>query len=310
MGFGIHDLSGHARRLRLEAATAEAFTQFEPAGVRALLLKGPSISRWLYAGADARPYVDSDLLVAPVHLDAAEKVLHSLGYRRYFDDRRMPGWWREHAGEWLRDRDGVVLDLHRTLPGVKVDPEVAWEVLSREPEPVRVASGEVLALSLPARALHIALHAAQHGAGSPPPIEDLSRALAIADEGIWQAAASVAAELDAGDSFAAGLQLLPAGSELARRLGLPSSVSPEAALRASSPPPLALGFEQLARARGIRRVEIVWRKLVPPAEFMRHWDPRAGESRGALLRAYLRRPLWLLYRAPRGLRAWYRARSS
>ena len=61
------------------------------------------------------------LLIAPDDLARAEEVLVLLGYRRYWDHRRMPSWWREHAGEWLRDHDRVVLDVHRTLPGVGVD---------------------------------------------------------------------------------------------------------------------------------------------------------------------------------------------
>jgi len=95
------------------------------------------------------------------------------------------------------------------------------------------------------------------------------------------------------------------------RLGLPPVRSVGVELRATSPPPVALGLEQLARAHGTRaRAEIVWRKFVPPPSFIRHWDPRAGHSRSSLLRAYLRRPLWILRRAPQALYVWHRARRS
>lgn len=308
---GVDGLAWRGQRLRLDSAAAELFARFDRAGLNALLLKGRSISGWLYGVGEERRQTDCDLLVSPSHLIKAEEILLSLGYRRNWDDRRMPSWWREHAGEWLRERDGVVLDVHRTLAGLGVDPETAWRTLSRDTETVTVAGREVPVLGLPARALHLALHAAQHGVGSPPPIEDLLRALRIADDSIWRAAADLARELDALDAFTAGLQVHPDGVALARSLGLPSGVSREAALRASSPPPLALGFEQLARARGtLARIEILARKLVPPADFIRHWDPRAERSRSALLRAYVRRPLWLLRRAPGGVRAWYRARGS
>jgi hypothetical protein len=84
-----------------------------------------------------------------------------------------------------------------------------------------------------------------------------------------------------------------------------------AALHARTPPPIALGFEQLAQAHGVRaRVSIMWHKLFPPAGFMRHWDPQASDSRLGLLRAYLRRPVWLLRHAPEGFRAWREARRS
>ena len=304
------DVAWRGQRLRLDAAAAELFTCFQRVGVRALLLKGRSISGWLYDEGDARPQIDCDLLIAPSDLATAEEILVSLRYRRYWDDRRMPLWWREHAGEWLRDHDRVVLDVHRTLPGLGVDAETSWRVLSRDPATVAVAGREVPVLGLAARALHIALHAAHHGEGSVVPIEDLERAIRTADTGVWHSAAELARSLDALDVFTAGLHLRPEGAALAEELGLPPRVSTEAALRASAPPPLALGFQQLASANGTRaRIAILVHKLVPPAEFIRHWDPPAARSRTALLKAYLRRPLWLLRRAPRGLRAWWRART-
>jgi hypothetical protein len=298
-------------RLRVDGATADVLRGFDRAGVRARLLKGPSIAGWLYPGGPPRSYVDCDLLIAPDDVDAAEDVLASLNYGRYFDDRRMPEWWREHAGEWVREDDGLTVDLHRTLPGVGVGAEPAWRALSTDTGIVLVAGHPAPTLALPARALHVALHAAQHGVGWAGPIADLERALVVADDDLWVRAATLAVELEATDAFAAGLRLTPAGAELASRLRLPPAQSVEAELRAASAPPLALGFEQLARADGMRvRAEIVWRKLVPPADFMRHWDPRAAAGRSALLRAYLQRPVWILRHAPRGLRAWHRAHRS
>ncbi len=286
---------------------------FELAGVEAVLLKGPSIARWLYAEGEPRPYLDCDLLIARASGEAAARALQSLGYRRSFDDRGMPTWWREHAGVWVRDADGMTVDLHTALPGIGVDPEGAWRALSRAPytAELTVAGYPARTLALPARALHVALHAAQHGVGWTRPIVDLERALARGDDQLWIAAAGLAEQLRATDAFATGLRLCPAGAALADRLALSSERSVDAELRAASAPPLALGFEQLARAGSNRaRLSIMWRKLVPPAEFVRHWDPRAADGRLALLRAYLWRPLWLLCRAPRGLAAWRRARRS
>jgi Uncharacterised nucleotidyltransferase len=298
-------------RLRLDAAAAEVLGGFEVAGVKTLLLKGRSIASWLYADGELRTYVDCDLLIAPGDLRIAEEVLDAMAFTRVFDDRGMPAWWREHASAWLRDDDGFVVDLHRTLPGVGVDAEAMWRVLAADTDVVMVARRPARALSLAARALHVALHAAQHGAGWIKPMADLERALAIGDDDLWRQADLLATGLEARDAFAAGLRLAPAGVRLAGRLGLPPPRSVDAALRATSPPPVALALEQLARARGIRaRLEIVWRKLVPPAAFIRHWDPSAADSRSALLRAYLRRPLWILRHTPRALLAWHRARRS
>lgn len=298
-------------RLRLDTATAQVLRELESARVEALLLKGRSIADWLYADGELRTYVDTDLLIAPRDFGRAEQTLEALAFTRVFDDRGMPSWWREHAGAWLRRDDGFVVDLHRTLPGLGVSDEEAWRALAADTDLVVVAECPVRTLALPARALHVVLHAAQHGAGWAKPMADLSRALEIADDDLWRRAATLATELDALDAFAAGLRLAPDGVEVANRLGLPRPSSVDVALRATSPPPVALALEQLARARGMRaRLTIVWHKLIPPPTFIRHWDPRARESRIALVRAYLRRPAWILRHTPRAVGAWYRARRS
>ena len=302
-------LMARASKLRVDAASAEVMRRFAFGGVEVRLLKGPSIAQWLYPNADPRPYVDCDLLVAPAGLQIAGEILASMGYACLFDDRAMPAWWREHAGVWARKTDGLTVDLHRTLAGVGVDDGTAWDLLSATPASVMVAGEPLPALGLTARALHVALHAAQHGADRPQSMADLDRALALGDNHLWLEAAELAGKLGAMDAFVGGLGLTTTGQQLVSRLGLPASRSTDSVLRAGSPPPLALGFEQLARASGVRlRVEIVWRKIVPPAAFVRHWDPRAAGGRLALLRAYLRRPLWLLRLAPGGLRAWRKAR--
>lgn len=302
-------LVSQAIRLRIDGGAAEVLRGFEQAGVRALLLKGPSFGQWLYPGED-RVYVDCDLLVAPGDVETAEVILESLAYSRSFDESRMPEWWREHAGTWLRDADGLTIDLHQTLPGVHAEAESTWRTLSSQSAAVVVAGYAAPALGLPARALHVALHAAQHGDAWARPLADLERALELSDDALWNKAAMLAADLQAVDAFASGLRLSSAGAVVADRLGLPGR-SVDAELRAATPPPLALGFEQLARAHGISaRIQIVARKVVPPPAFMRHWDPSASAGRAALLRAYVRRPFWLLRHSPRGVMTWWRARRS
>jgi Uncharacterised nucleotidyltransferase len=303
------ELVARVNRLRIDAATAGLLRGFDRAGVQALLLKGPSVARWLYGDGGLRVYVDCDLLIPPAAIPAAEEVLETLTYERTFDDRVMPAWWRQHANEWVRGDGRLTVDLHHKLPGVRMDAESAWCLLAAGSEVMQVAGHPARILGLPARSLHIALHAGHHGARWSGPISDLERALAMVDAGVWRKAATLAAELDATDAFSAGLRLTSAGAEVASRLELPGARSVEALLRAGIPPPVAIGFEQFARAQGIRaRAEIFWRKLVPPAEYMRRWDPRAGRGRSALLLAYVRRPAWLLRHTPRGILAWSRAR--
>jgi hypothetical protein len=299
-----------ASRLRFELATVQLFEAFEAAGVEAVLLKGPAITQWLYLESERRGYLDVDLLVGPKDLAAVEEILAARGYARDYDDRSLPSWWREHASAWVRE-DGLTIDLHRRLGGIRASEPDAWRILSRDTEPVVVAGREVPALRLAARALHVVVHAAHHGADWEGPTAELERALAKGDEAFWRGVAALAEELDAMDAFAAGLHLTESGRRLAQSLELAPVKSVEAALYASTPPPIALGFEQLAQARGLRaRLVIMWHKAFPPAEFIRHWDPRAARSRSALARAYVRRPFWLARHAPEGMRAWRNARRS
>ena len=279
---------------------------FDRAGVHAIMLKGPSIARWLYTDGTERPYNDCDLLVAPVEFDAAGQALRSLGYEPLLDRWGLPAWWYGHAVPWTHPGGGVGVDLHRTLIGVGIDPAAAWRVLSADTDSVVVAERIVPCLGLPARAMYVALHAAQHGPGTQPAL-DLERALATGDDELWLGAAVVAAQLDATAAFVAGLRLTPAGARLATRLALPDVRSVTTELRASTPPPLALGFEQLARARTMRaRAGIVWRNLAPSPSLLRRSDPSAPGGRRGLLVAHMRRLAWLARHAPRGFEAWYR----
>ena len=296
-----------AGNLRIDAATAEVLSALRAAGIEALLLKGASIARWLYDGT--RGYTDSDLWVRPGAGRAADQVMQELGFEKLVDEGGLPDWWQEHGSHWSRSADAVCVDLHRTLPGVGVDTESAWRTLSVDDTVVEVAGYPAPALSLAGRALNIALHAAHHGSGWGKVLADLERALQLVDDSVWAQAAALAGELDAVDAFAAGLRLVPPGAALAARLALPANQSVEVALHAGTPPPVALGFERLAGARGPwAKAKVVARKVVPPPGFMRRWYPRAARSRRSLAYAYFYRPVWLLRNAPRGWRAWREAR--
>jgi hypothetical protein len=295
--------------MRLEAAAVELVDALRRAGIMPLLLKGSSVAVWLYRPlGDPREYEDLDFLIAPADNERAGQLLERLGYSREFDDRDMPHWWREHAVAWVR-ADGTTVDLHRWIPGIGADPAMAWGILARDADSVEVRGTPVPALALAARALHLALHAAQHGATQSGALRDLERGLDAAGDEVWRAARALAVELDAEDAFATGLRLLPAGAQLAERLELLPSRSVRAALLSASPPPVALGCVQLTETRGLKaRVTIVVRKLFPPPEFIRHWEPNARRSRTALVHAYVRRPFWLVRALPAGLSAWASAR--
>jgi hypothetical protein len=299
-----------ADRIRVDAATAEVLRAFAVAGIQSVLLKGPALASWLYSAEDPRAYMDCDLWIRPPDMSGAEAALTRLGFVKHLDETGLPDWWLEHGSDWTRAADGVVIDLHRTLIGLRASPADAWQVLAEGLDTVLVAGQPAFIFRRPAQAMYLTLHAAGHGEQWHKALVHVERVLAHADDPLWREAADLAERLGAGESFAAGLRLIPEGAALAQRLGLGSTQSVAVALRASTPPPIALGFEQLAGAGSARRrTSILVRKLVPPPGFIRHWWPPAARNPAMLALGYLYRPLWLVRNAPRGWRAWQEARA-
>ena len=286
-----------ARRLTLEGTAARVVRAMREAGVRCLLLKGPTLSD-LYDGV--RQYSDIDLLVAPETMRAAEDALRGLGFVLRDDDPHSRIWWRQ----------GVDVDLHSALVGVQVDSARLWEVLGGETELFAVGDEKVEVLNARARALHVVLHAAQHGLQEPKPREDLTRALERIPEETWADAARLAVELDAQAAFWTGLSMEPAGRELSERLELERGPTrTETELRASTAPPTAVGLLRLAETPGLgARLELVWREAFPSSAYLRTWSPLARRGWLGLALAHVWRPIWILIRLGPALAAIMRAR--
>ena len=293
--------------LRIDAATGEVVGALRARRIDSLVLKGPALTDW-YAPDSGRTYVDGDIWVAPANLAATEAILAKLGFTPTQDERGMPDWWQEHGSSWSREPDRTKIDLHRRLQGTALEPQQAWDILW--PQRTKFIVGGEIAYRLPeaGRALYAALHATHHGRDDPRGLPHLSAALGAVDEATWTRALRLAEQLDALAAFATGLRLLPEGAALAERIGVPDATSVRASLLASSPPPIALGFDQLASARGAHRFEILLRKIVPPPGFVRHWWPPATRNSLMLIVGYVYRPIWLLQRAPAGYRAWREAK--
>ncbi|MDQ1379207.1 MAG: hypothetical protein QOE15_3380 [Acidimicrobiaceae bacterium] len=296
-----------ARSLVMEMAAGEAFGCLIGAGVPAILLKGPAVASWLYRPEEVRQSVDIDLLVAPDRFGDAERALEDLGYRH-----RLAGTAACEIATNAREllaASGVCIDLHRQLIGVP-SPEEAWPVLSGRTVALTLASGvEVAVLDLEARAMHLALHAAQDGPQDRKASDDLARGLAQLPVDTWRAAADLAGRLGATAAFAAGLRLSRAGQALATELGLPDRVGVELSLRVQSAPHESLFFEQLAAAPGMSaKAKLVGRKLWPTEAYLRAAVPNVRDRRWGLAVARLGRLESLARRAPPALRAWLRAR--
>lgn len=273
-----------------------------------MLLKGPVIAHWLYGDGTPRPYVDTDVLVSPRDFARAGDALAAIGFSTHVDDTDTPGW-RQVAHHWLRRRDGANVDLHRTLVGVGSGDAELWDVLSADTEPVDVRGTPARTLSVPARALHLSLHAAQHGTRSGKHLDDLERGLERTEPEVWIAARALAERLSAVGAFATGLRLTPAGSLLADELALPAARSVETTLLAGTPVAGALGWHYLVSARGlVPRLKIAARKTIPTPRFMRAWTPLARRGVLGLAAAYVARVGWVLGRAVPGFVAWQKAR--
>ena len=296
-----------ARRMRVDHASAVAVRALDAVGIQCILLKGASITRWLFEPEDARVYVDCDLLVSPSDFRATVETLETQGFERELDEAAMPTWWREHALTTRRPSDGTIIDVHRGLPGAQVSDAELWARLSTTTDTMVIGDVVTTVLSEPARVLHAALHAAQHG-GSPRDEEVLARAITRLDPDGWRTAAELASALQATAAFHRGLSFIPAGAELADRLGVDAARETEVELRAAGATE-ALTLSRVLSTQGLAaRASLIGHKLVPPPTFMRKWSPRASQGSAGLVIAYLWRPLWVLSRLPRALRAWVRAR--
>jgi hypothetical protein len=307
------ELMAGARRLILDAATAQAVTAMRARGLRPILIKGPAIERRLYPEGVRRRYNDVDLLVAPSEFDAATEVLLELRYRTLLPSQWLGVQRAElpfHAAEFYREGQGAAsVDLHRTIHWARVPPERVWSELSAGTDRITVAAVEVEVLGGGAQAAVVTLHAVQHGQYVPKPLDDLRHALERLDYEVWIEAAQIAERLGAAEPFAAGLRMLSAGESLAERLGLTRSEPPEVQLLRDGEGLIALALEQFVTEPSFRgRARLAWAKLLPSPDYIRMGYPIAHAGPLGLACGYVQRVGRLGRRTPAALAAWRRAR--
>lgn len=294
-----YDLLRTGATMAIDAAAVDVTQQLRARGVRSIVLRGPAIGRRLYRDRP-RPYEDVDLLVSPGDSAVVETVLREGGFELTSRD--------VHATPWIRRSDGMNLDVHSTLIGIRAPAAAVWTELASGAEPLGLARGSVDVLGSPGLAFAIALHAAQHGVEGGKSREDLARALEQLSDRDWAGAAALADRLDARGAFATGLRLLPEGATLAESLKLPPAESRELALRAGSAPPTALGFWRLSETPGLgNKARLVAHELAPSPAFMRAMYSVARRGRLGLAASYVLRPLLLARQAGPGFLAWRRA---
>lgn len=295
-------LLGAARAMGVDRVTGEVVTAMDAAGIPNILLKGPSVARWLYPEG-GRTYADTDLLVqASDHARAAD-LLRSLGFAETLSgfhpvERRVIAG---HAVPFVRPRQadggrGGNVDLHRSLPLLPAPPELLWEAFDGMTTSIAVGGSDVRVLDRTGVALQVVVHAVQQGFELHTG-EDLRRLVTTPAAPDWEAVAALATRLGIADVLGHGLRRHPAGAAIADRLGLPLGVGEGSPFRyaLAGAPPGAATLLRLWDAPTWREKGRLGRWiLLPSAGKVRYMSARAGGRNRSLAGAYLR---WWRYLA-------------
>jgi DnaJ-domain-containing protein 1 len=294
-----------ARNFAIDALTAEVASAFAGEGIGTVVLKGPVLARWLYPG-EVRPYIDSDLMVAPENRARAVSVLERLGFTEYCP--WMPTPLSLDPGGTAFSRDGVMVDLHCQLPGLDGDPDAIWDRLAASADRQVIAGVESRVPDRDTVLLHVVLHAAHHAnLADGKPLEDLRRALARVEQSRWSCALELARTYGGVPAFAAGLRLLPEGRDLARRLNLGEVRSLRHKIRREDNVIAEELYALLSADAGIRRkLAIAASDLFPRPDYMRWWSPLARRGKLGLAGAYVWRAIWVTGQAPRAIHTLWR----
>jgi Uncharacterised nucleotidyltransferase len=287
------ELQRAARALSCDRVSAEVIGAMRGAGIDTILLKGPSIARWLYP-AGGRSYIDTDILVPACAVDHAAGVLRSLGFTDLlagFHPRELDTHSAEttfvRRAESGHGPDGLV-DLHHNLPGLPAPSEALWQAFTADAETMRIGGADVRVAGRTALALHIVLHAAQHGFHGHTG-EDLSRAIAAMSADDWRDTAELAARLGVGDVLGAGLRSQAAGADLADRLGLPGRSLAESLFWPRLAPRGSASVAAFLSAPTLRQqTDQVRRALLPSPAKIRYLSGRRDSRGWALLAGYAR----------------------
>lgn len=141
-------------RLRFGHAAVQHLA--EQVGVDLLHIKGaavdPSLRPGNYAGSDV------DVLVRPEHVPALDRAMRQHGWRLYstFEYGSPFG----HAQTYIHDAWGFI-DLHRYFPGIRLEPERAFDVFWSDRHEIEIAAVGCLVPGVTAQAVLLLLNAAR-----------------------------------------------------------------------------------------------------------------------------------------------------
>ena len=289
------------RREELDRAATTAIAEFESKGIEALLLKGPVLARRLYTEGETRSYWDIDLLVQPQDLAAARETLNNLGYTKVDEVLGIDDVGALHGEAWARqaeDTGPLCIDLHWRLSRCDAPGDVVWRALREDHGRIELQGRAVPVPADAGLALHLAIHAAQHGLEDTKAIADLRRGIERWSLEVWRSAARLAEQVEGEAPFAAGLRLLPAGAELAGQLNLPPTPQLDWEIQhRESRPRGTFHLQAWAEANGFReRLGVLRRALFPTPQWLRYHYRWVGHRSWLLPVAYARHiaraPLW------------------
>jgi hypothetical protein len=289
--------------------SADLVSALERAGVQPILIKGAALHARLYSPDEPRISLDVDVLVGPHQQAEAERILRAQGFRAEFMRGDDPTGLANHASSWRRASDGVIVDLHATLPEAKADAASSWLLLESHGTVRQIAGKWVTVLDDPGTALLAALHAAHHGSRSRLAAEDLRRAASQIDEAAWAVAAELARQIGAFRSFSEGLALIRETSALCDLLAVRTEISVRHHLLEVDAPWGAIVLDHWARSGAGSRLRLCWRLIAPHPRALRSRSSIARRGYMGLLTAYLLRPAVLVSRIPGAARALRAARA-
>jgi hypothetical protein len=298
------DVTAAAFSLLVDRTTAQISQAFAAAGIPLVLLKGPTFG-WFWPPPQVRAYGDSDLLVPISRFEDAVDLLVDEGFRR------RPGLGLT-VHSWTFDRftgHRQTVDLHRTIPGVGVPPEVLWDRLRPHTVEHQVDGVAVPGLDRTATTVHALLHAAPRGPDRDKNLLDVERLLRHHTTPWWEAA-QLGRTLGADAVMRLGLQRVAGGAALADMLDLGE---PSPFLRHLSDSRIPTKY--LAKLRTVAprdRPALVLRQLFPPPQALRADGPSfARRGRLGLSVAYVVRPFRLAARLllAGAATAWFALRS-
>ena len=275
-------------------------------GVDVLVIKGAALAPLVYDQPERRDRCDADLLISRRQLEAADRVLVKLGYRRQLEPDAMLATGQRHYSPPAASAD--VVDLHwRAANPLAFSDVIDFEVVWSRRMPVPALGPNAATLSFPDALLLACVHrVAHHGdAVEPRWVEDIDRLVRRLDDGGRSRFVEEATRSGTRQVCARGLRLAgtscgtPVDSLLAD-LDLTPEHEPSSAFIGGH---RALAGELLSDLRigsWRTRVALLREHLFPPVDYIRKRYPQWPRP---LL------PLVYAYRIAHGAPAWLKRRT-